>query len=409
MNMRFSKIKEFAVLLFSPDHVRCCLFRRDSKGVRLKAYASEAHDGTDPAKAWKQVLHKVGYSRVCPLMISGALKGGTFFRCGSVRLPPKAMRDALEFELPQRLLQQTTGNYELEFVELAGEGENVQVNVYTFPATDLENLAAMITQSGRKADYFIYPLLALRESDGPVFLPEAEPDFYFADGEWHSAEELPTDWFSFWDKTLRREFILPEDYGFNPAEWLGCLLTARLAVADDTRHTFGGLNILPKQLRPSRLRNQLRLTALLIVLLLINFGWGLAGQLSGHHREYSSLVATRNRLRTQVTTAQRKLKSAEKELRELSRVVSQSPGEYDVIGKLAGFSTVLPGNVLVTNFRLSDGGVDFTMRSEAESLNIPEILRPLKTWKVEQIQQRRRNNDAASVITLKLVSVEGEE
>ena len=76
---------------------------------------------------------------------------------------------------------------------------------------------------------------------------------------------------------------------------------------------------------------------------------------------------------------------------------------------MSRFSTVLPGNVLVTNFRLSDGGVDFTMRSEAESLNIPEILRPLKTWKVEQIQQRRRNNDAASVITLKLVSVEGEE
>lgn len=40
MAMRFSKNKEFAVLLFSADHVRCCMFRRDSKGVRLKAYAS---------------------------------------------------------------------------------------------------------------------------------------------------------------------------------------------------------------------------------------------------------------------------------------------------------------------------------------------------------------------------------
>lgn len=403
--MRFSKNKEFAVLLFSADHVRCCMFRRDSKGVRLKAYASCEHDGTDPAKAWKQVLHETGYSRVCPLMISGALKGGTFFRCTGVRLAPKAMRNALEFELPQRLLQDA-GNHELEFVELAGDPGSVPVNVYTFPSADLENLAAMITQSVRKADYFIYPLLALRESDGPVFLPEAEPDFYFADGEWHSADELPPDWFSCWDRELRREFILPEDSSFQLREWLGCLLTARLAASDDVRHTFGGLNVLPKQLRPSRLRNQLRLTALLIVLLIANFGWGIAGQLSQHHKEYSSLVATRNRLRTQVTAAQRKLKTAEKELRELSRVVNQSAGEYDVIGKLAEFSSVLPNNVMVMNLRWTDSSVDLTMRSEAESLNVPEMLRPLKFWKMEQIQQRRRNNDVTSMIMLKLVPAE---
>lgn len=403
--MRFSKNKEFAVLLFSADHVRCCMFRRDSKGVRLKACASGEHDGTDPAKAWKQVLHEVGYSRVCPLMISGALKGGTFFRCTSVRLAPKAMRNALEFELPQRLLQDT-GNHELEFVELAGEPGSVPVNVYTFPSADLENLAAMITQSVRKADYFIYPLLALRESDGPVFLPEVEPDFYFADGEWHPADELPPDWFSCWERELRGEFILPEDSSFKLREWLGCLLVARLAASDDVRHTFSGLNILPKQLRPSRLRNQLRLTALLLVLLAADFGWGFAGQLSRHHKEYSSLVATRNRLRSQVTAAQRKLKSAEKELRELSRVVNQSAGEHDVIGKLAGFSSVLPNNVMVMNLRWTDSSVDLTMRSEAESLNVPEMLRPLKFWKMEQIQQRRRNNDVTSMIMLKLVPAE---
>ena len=200
--------------------------------------------------------------------------------------------------------------------------------------------------------------------------------------------------------------ILPEDSSFQPREWLGCLLTARLAASDDVRHTFGGLNVLPKQLRPSRLRNQLRLTALLIVLLIANFGWGIAGQLSQHHKEYSSLVAARNRLRTQVTAAQRKLKTAEKELRELSRVVNQSAGEYDVIGKLAEFSSVLPNNVMVMNLRWTDSSVDLTMRSEAESLNVPEMLRPLKFWKMEQIQQRRRNNDVTSMIMLKLVPAE---
>ncbi|MEI3003752.1 MAG: hypothetical protein V8T87_03920 [Victivallales bacterium] len=77
----------------------------DSKAFAAKRCFVPDTDRTDPAKAWKQVLHETGYSRVCPLMISGALKGGTFFRCTGVRLAPKAMRNALEFELPQRLLQ----------------------------------------------------------------------------------------------------------------------------------------------------------------------------------------------------------------------------------------------------------------------------------------------------------------
>lgn len=405
--MKFSTLKEFAVLLFAPGCVRCCTFRRDAKGIRLKAYAACTHDETDPAKAWKQVLRETSYSRVCPLILAGALKGGTFFRCTSVRLAAKAMRNALEFELPQRLLQDTT-NFELEFVTRpeAAEGETIPVNVYAFPATDKERLAAMLTQSIGKADYFVYPLLALRESDGPVFLPELEPDFYFADGGWHPLADLPPEWLSFWEKELREHFVLPGDPGFRLSEWLGCLLCARLASSPDVKHTFSGLNVLPKQLRPSRLRNQLRLTALLLFLLIVNFVWGLAGTLSGNHREFSSLTATRNRLRTQVTASQRKIKTAEKELRELTRVINQAPGERDVIGKLARFSEVLPNNVMVQNLRWTDSSVDLTLRSEAESLNVPEMLRPLKFWKLEQIQQRRRNNDTTSTIMLKLVSAE---
>lgn len=61
---------------------------------------------------------------------------------------------------------------------------------------------------------------------------------------------------------------------------------------------------------------------------------------------------------------------------------------------------------MVMNLRWTDSSVDLTMRSEAESLNVPEMLRPLKFWKMEQIQQRRRNNDVTSMIMLKLVPAE---
>ena len=105
--------------------------------------------------------------------------------------------------------------------------------------------------------------------------------------------------------------------------------------------------------------------------------------------------------------AQRTLKQSEKEQRELNRVVNQSPGEKDVVGKLAAFSKVLPENVLVQNLRWNENSVDLVMRSEAESLKIPEMIRPLRFWKADQIQQRRRNNDTASTIILKLSRTEG--
>lgn len=61
----------------------------------------EAHD---PAEAWRRVLRRLGRGRECPLFLTGALAGGIFFRFLSIDLPPRARREALELELPQRML-----------------------------------------------------------------------------------------------------------------------------------------------------------------------------------------------------------------------------------------------------------------------------------------------------------------
>ncbi len=82
------------------------------------------------------------------------------------------------------------------------------------------------------------------------------------------------------------------------------------------------------------------------------------------------------------------------------------PGEHDVLGELADFSEALPGNVMVNNIRWSENSVDLVMRSEAENLNIQQLLRSLKNWKLGQIQQRRRGNGSSSMVTLKLIPVD---
>ena len=94
-------------------------------------------------------------------------------------------------------------------------------------------------------------------------------------------------------------------------------------------------------------------------------------------------------------------------MRDFQRVVSMRPGEHNVLGKLADFSEILPGNVMVNNLRWSENSIDLVMRSEAENLNIQSMLRSLKYWKLGQIQQRRRGNDSTSMVILKLIPVEG--
>ena len=398
------KQKEFAVLLFAPEQIRCCIFRRNSKGVFLKAYASGRHDGKNPAKVWKQVLHDTGYSKDCPLIVSGALTGGIFFRCTSVKVPPKSMRGALAFELPQRLLADAA-DHEFEYVARVGEQDEFPVHVYAFPPSGMNSLAAVLTQSIGKADHFIYPLLALRDTDEPLYLPEVEPEFYFGDGEWHPVGNLPENWFEPWRKRMLETFHLPPELDIR--EWLGCLLPALLLVRGDAFSAWSGIDILPRELRPNRWRTQLRITAFLLLALLILFGWTSAEKLMHNNRTYSSLRTARNRLVRQVAAAQRTLKVAEKEQRELTRIVNQSPGETDVVGKLAAFSKILPENVMVQNLRWNDNTVDLVMRSEAESLKIQELIRPLHFWKADQVQQRRRNNDTASTIILKLSRTEG--
>ena len=97
------------------------------------------------------------------------------------------------------------------------------------------------------------------------------------------------------------------------------------------------------------------------------------------------------------------MKASEKERKELQRLLQQKAGTLLVLEKLSSLSTILPPNVMVQSLRWTDSAVDLTLRSEAENLNLPALFREIPHWKISQMQERRRNNDAASTITLKLV------
>lgn len=403
--MRSSAYRDFAVVAFSEQRVRGCRFRTEGGAIRLSASAVELLDPTDPVQAWKKVLKSLSYHRNMPLFLSGALNRGIFFRCFSARLAPKALRSALEFELPTHLLKEPEQcNFQFLQQTEPESPDGFPVNVYAFPEQSLERVAAMITQSGSRADYFLYPLMNIKEKDPPVFLPEFEPGFCFMEGEWHPAEELEgIDWLDGWRKKWDGLFRMPAEKEFPLEEYFVCFLVASLVTSEEFRAVKSGLNILPKQLRPSRLKLQISIFVFLVVLLAVNSFWSSCSAMGKKRREYRAVLSERNALLTKVRTSQIRLKSSEKETRDFLRVVSMRPGEHDVLGELADFSEALPGNVMVNNIRWSENSVDLVMRSEAENLNIQQILRSPKNWKLGQIQQRRRGNGSSSMVTLKLI------
>ena len=314
------------------------------------------------------------------------------------------MKDALLFELPSQLPKEVTDE-EIQFIPagLLPNGSECAVNVYAFSPSGMDEITARISQSLKKVDYLLYPLLPLRLADPALYLPEIEPDFFFADGQWHDRKKWNDAMYEPWEKQFREIFELPDSYEFPIREYLGCLLVARFAGSADFPVRRAGIQILPRKFRPGRLRTQLKIMAVLLGLLAFGLVWEHGGNLIRAGQEQGRLAAERANLDQQVRRLRNQLKTGEKEQKELARVLNQKPGENNLIARLSNLSALLPENVMVQSLRWTDNTVDLTLRSEAENLNLPQLLKPLSYWKIALLQERRRNNDVTRNITLKLV------
>ena len=399
--MRFTTNREYNILIFDATTLKGCHFRRRGSQWKVDRYGCVAIDSNNPATAWKSLLKTLGGGAECMLIVGGALEGGTFFQCTTLELPLKSLKDALEFELPQYLLQ-VPEDCRLQFTVQSAADGNCRVNVYAFPAAALHQLAAVLTQSHCRADEFIYPLLALDEESEAeaVFLPEVEPDYYFQRGTWHRKSEQ-----KMVDYRNRKHFILPDDGVFELQCYRSCLFLAELVLGERFKSQQAGIRSLPKSLRPRRYRAQLRLTALLLVLLFGNFLWGKWQNYAKWRSEYRQLTSETAGLVQKTDVLQSRLRGMDKELKELTRVVDLKAGELEVVDKLAALSTVLPSDMMVSGLRWSEKSLELQLQTEAENPDLAAILRPLTFWRIEQLQQRRIN-DSVIAVTLSLTPVE---
>lgn len=400
--MNFQQIKKVAIITFSRDTIRGVLFRINKGCMEPLNCVTEPLLEEDPSIAWKSVLKQMGRGKDCPIYLSGALRDGICFDTRTAELAPRFQRQALELDLPRHLLT-VPENVRIQFSVLKSVEEGVHaLRVYAVSEKSFEPIAAMLTQGSSRADGFIFPALALLDDDPPFAAPEMEPDRYFADGNWKVGKP-PQDMLRLWQEKLESENLIKPGSDDGLQDWLLHALIVRLLLK---KGNDPGLEILPDQLRPQRVKNQLKVTIVLLILLLCSLVWNQWDSWTGSYREMSSLEQSTRRISRENAELKKKLKGAEKKQKEMNRLLNLKTGESDLQGKFADLSSVLPSNILVTSLRWNESGVELQMQTSAAQSNVSEAVRKLPYWKIGQLQQRRWGNSTSTMITLKLIPAE---
>ena len=399
----FGKNK-FAVVFCSPELFRGAVFaKQNSKWTLIRS--GEVSSGYElPGDKFKALLKEISYSSDSNLFLTGMLNNSFAFSWESVPLPPKEQMSAVEMELASAL-PGAVDDPLCQFTETpASEEGGVTVNVCAFPASALDQVAAMLNRANCKADEFVSPLICQLPGDAPMQFDVINPDMYFHKGVWKKAagrEKFLADAAEKWQKAMNEFFVLPDF--FNVAKFLSVLLVARLECSGQSIKERLSLRVLPEQSRPLRYRTHIQLALVLLVLLVGNLLWAAYLNFGGEYKEASELAQEIDSCRRKITSINSRLKRNQKASRDMARVVEINAGESDIIGKLAAFSRLLPENVLVSSLRWSDSGVDLQLQSENANINLPELLKPLNFWKIGNLQQRQMWGSDVTSINLRLI------
>lgn len=420
---------EYQIVSFSPAMVRVCKFRKRGQKYRVvRCNTVKAAMGNE-AGALRQALDENGGQIPGCLILTGSFESGTFFQCESASHSIREQRNALEFELPLHMLQ-VPNDFGLQFskvkktevipsapVKEEEDDKNKDkkeeeaevpetpdfVNVYAFDSSAIHSLASQMTLAKCKIDDFIYPLMGCRKEDPAIYIPEIEPGFCWKNGDWipysGNAAEINKAW-----EPIMQELIEPpkDNTGFSISDYLPCLLILRYLSDKSMAANEPSIRITPTRMRPSRCRIQVYIMAVLVLVLLLGAGYREAQKRIPAYQKFNALIQERDSLKTKNKKITDTLKKAEKEEKDLEKLVQLTAGDPSFLTKLYELSVNLPEASIVSSFRFTDSNTTLTVQAENGTGNVSTALSRLTNWKVQRIQDRRLS-DTLTQYTVTLV------
>ena len=408
--LKLGELKDFTVISFNSESICGCAFTADAEDRwRIAAVSVKRLAGAkDEAVLWRELWHDLhGGSDL--IILTGAFPGGVLFGFDAIALAPHEQREALMMELPRQMLRPPE-NPVLQYLPDGAETPDgmQKLQVYAFARQSMDAVVGMLRRARLSADEFIHPLLTVGKDDPAVFLPALDPEFYFAGGKFHrvlGSEAELADAGARWRAVIEAEFSeLPPECGLE--EFLPVFLVARFIASGRFRHCRHELKVLPDEVHPVRFRRHLQLTAVLFIALVAVSIWNFSRGRWQELRAYREAAAEVEELKRSTDTMQATLRRTAKEQKDIAKVVNADLGTHYIIGQLAALSRLLPQDVMLTDFRWNENGIDLVLQSESENLDLPGVLRPLSNWKVTDINQRQGRFSATTTVTAKLVPVE---
>ena len=366
---------------------------------------------TDWSHAVTQTLKKLNVNSADYVALTLSLEHCEVFECELPLSSIDVMREALRFEVPRRLMS-VPEDFRLQFVVCSENNSAGQVKVRcaVYQEEVIHKLSNKLAAIHCKPDVVINPLLALPSelaSGVRVVLDGFEEKFCWKNGSWEMISNEGTQCNAELDEFLFKQVRCSEEFKSTLAAYRTALIGGLWGMRNFfvRSNVLSGVNVLPDYLRPARFRTQLRLMAFLVVLLVAVNVFRYTGDIMDQYSEHNKLTSQYNTLSTKSKDIKRKIKSAEKMLKEHQRTAEMNVGSRECLGYLGYLSDKLSDEVLVTNFRWSEGTLDLNMQTMAPDLDLVAFFNRLPGFKVVSASQRNNQHTGMTTANIKLSTV----
>jgi len=405
-------VPEVAALSFDPQEGKVCGVRLKScrSGYELQKCARSVH--ADWQRAVDDVLKALGVNSSVYVVLALVLENSEVFECTLPAAAPDVMREALRFEVPRQIMS-VPEDFRLQFVpvsDVAGDG-TVKVRCCVFPESSLLKLSNLVAPLRNRPDAVINPLLTLPlelPEDASVRLDGFDSKYYWKNGFWQfdpSGAKICNGELDKLCAGLCGKQAGSEDF---PGEYRTAATAALFGIRNlfSRGNVLAGVTILPDFLRPARYRTQLRVMALLVLLLAGVNIFNYAGDFLSKYREYSKLSAKVNNQRNKVQELKRKLKTSERQLKEIQRTAELKMGSRECLGYLGYLSEKLPDEVMLSNFRWNEGTMDLNLQTTSTEIDLVSFFNRLPGVKVLSASQRTNPANNFTNANVKLSVIE---
>ena len=302
------------------------LRQKKRSGYEIVKYASSEHASWQ--RAADVVLKELAVNNSVYLVLAIQPEQSEVFETSLPQASSDVMQEALRFEVPRQLLS-VPEDFRLQFVPVAPVDDNgmIKVRCAVFPESSLHKVCNQIAPLRNKPDVMINPLLTLPNelpANAAVKLPCMEENFCWKGGSWQISDS------NVCNRELD-EILARHCSGEYPSEYRTAVMAALYAAGSlfGRNSVLPGVIVLPNFLRPARFRTQLRVMALLAVLLIGVNVFRYAGDVVSSFREHSRLSAQVNNLRSKVQELRKKVKAGEKQLKEALDMDARIAHNYD--------------------------------------------------------------------------------